>query len=160
MKYFEAFVNGLANQANWIAAGSIIVMMVLTTLDVILRNFRVPIPGTYEIIGMLGALVISFSLAYTSLEKGHIAVEFLVQKLSVKAQNIITAFVEFTGFLFFIIVSWQSYIYAAGLRASGEVSMTLQLPTYPFVLGVSLGCAILTLVLLKEFIKALKGLNQ
>jgi TRAP-type C4-dicarboxylate transport system permease small subunit len=160
MRHFEAFVNALAIKANWIAAGSIIIMSVLTTLDVILRLFRKPIPGTYEVVGMLGALVVSFSLAYTSIEKGHIAVEFIVQKLSERKQKFISVIVECSGFLFFTIVSWQSYIYALDLKNSGEVSMTLQMPTYPFVLGVAIGSTILTLVLLNQFIKAIKGLKQ
>jgi len=159
MRHFEAFINALANRANWIAAASLVIMMTLTTFDVILRLFRKPIPGTYEVVGMLGALVVSFSLAYTSIEKGHIAVEFIVQKLSERKQKIITAIVEFTSFIFFIIVSWQSYVYALSLRNSGEVSMTIQMPTYPFVLGIALGSTILTLILLNEFIKAVKGLR-
>ena len=78
MVRFERFVLYLTHTFNWIAAGAVIAMMLLTSADVILRLFRRPITGAYEIVGLLGAIVISFSLAYTSVEKGHIAVEFLV----------------------------------------------------------------------------------
>ena len=39
-----------------IAAISLIVMMVLTCADVIMRAFRKPISGTYEIVGFLAAV--------------------------------------------------------------------------------------------------------
>jgi len=66
---FGKIITLLSRRLNWIAAGAIIVMMLLTTADVILRIFRHPIPGTYEIVGLLGAVVVSFSLAYTTVEK-------------------------------------------------------------------------------------------
>jgi len=129
-------------------------MMMLTTADVILRIFRCPIPGTYETVGLLGAVVISFSLAYTSVERGHIAVEFLVQKLSKRAQIFISAINEFLCFLFFGLLTWQSISLAFDLKQSGEVSLTLQMPIYPYVFGIAVGCGLLFLVLFNNFIKS------
>jgi len=146
----------LAEKLNWVAAAAIVLMMLLTTLDVLLRILRLTIPGTYEIVGLLGTLVISFSLAYTSVEKGHIAVEFLVQRLSSTAQGVIQAINALTAVLLFAVVTWQSIVYALDLMRSGEVSQTLELPVYPFVFGVAAGCGCLCPVLLVEFIRALK----
>jgi len=148
----EKIINSLSIKANRIAAASIVAMMLLTTADVILRLFRHPIPGTYEVVGLLGSLVISFSLAYTSIEKGHIAVEFLVQKFSEKAQGVIGAVNALISSTFFGIVSYQSFIYATELMESGEVSLTLQMPTYPFVYGISIGCTFLCIVLIFEIL--------
>jgi len=66
---------------NTLAGAAVIIMMLLTCADILLRLLRHPIPGTYEMVGFLGTVIISFSLAYTSIEKGHIAVEILVEKL-------------------------------------------------------------------------------
>lgn len=153
----EKIVRALSLKFNWIAAGAIIFMMGLTCLDVVLRLFRNSIPGTYEFIGLFGSLVISFSLAYTSIEKGHIAVEILVQKLSQKAQAFFGFITGIFSLLFFIMVSWRSFVYAMELMNSGEVSLTVQFPTYPFVLGITLGCALQSLVLFAETVKSLKG---
>ncbi len=155
----EKFLLSLSNKFNWIAAAAIVGMMLLTTMDVILRFFRMPVPGTYEIVGLLGAVAISFSLAYTSIEKGHIAVEFLVRKFSEKTQIIIDIINNFIASIFFGIVSWRSAFYAMELLRSGEVSSTLQMPTYPFVFGVAIGCGLLALVLMIETWKSFKGAN-
>ncbi|NLC70794.1 MAG: hypothetical protein GX751_05480, partial [Desulfuromonadaceae bacterium] len=70
MHRIEKQINSFAITVNWVSALAILVMMLLTTLDVVLRLFKSSIPGTYEIIGLLGALVSSFALGYTSVEKG------------------------------------------------------------------------------------------
>ncbi|RZB30361.1 MAG: hypothetical protein SRB1_02641 [Desulfobacteraceae bacterium Eth-SRB1] len=154
MFYFDRFINIVSRGFNWIAAGAIVSMMLLTTADVILRVFRCPIPGTYEIVGLLGAVVISFSLAYTSVERGHIAVEFLVQKLPKKVRIFISAINEFLCLFFFGLLTWQTILLASDLKESGEVSLTLQMPIYPYVFGIAMGCGLLFLVLLKDFIKS------
>ncbi len=143
----------MAKSANWIGAGAIVCMMLVTCLDVVLRFFRCPFPGTYEIVGMLGAVFVSFSLAQTSVEKGHIAVDFLVQKLPEKVQYAVEAANSLTCFVLFSIVSGQCFIYAMDLKKSGEVSMTLQMPVHPFVTGIAIGCAMLGFVLVVEFFK-------
>ncbi|OPX38483.1 MAG: hypothetical protein B1H13_11265 [Desulfobacteraceae bacterium 4484_190.3] len=132
-------------------------MMILTSADVVLRLFRHPIPGAYEIVGLLGAVVIAFSLAYTSAERGHIAVEFLVRKFPRKAQSFIAIANNLIGAALFGLIAWQSILYASDLKQSGEVSMTIQMPVYPFVYGIAFGCGLLCLLLLTESFKSLKG---
>ena len=151
---FEKLIILLSNRFNWIAAGAIVAMMLLTSADVILRLFRHPIPGTYEIVGLLGAIAISFSLAYTSVEKGHIAVEFLFQKFHRKVRLFISAINDLLCFFFFGLLTWQTIVLASDLKQNGEVSMTLQMPLYPYVFGISIGCGLLSLVLLKDFLQS------
>ena len=131
-----------------IAAGACIVgMMLLTCADVFLRMFRKPITGTYEIIGFLGALFVSFSLAYTSYQRGHIAVDFLVQKFSQRPRIIIMLINDVVGSMLFFVLAWQCIVYAGRLKLTHTVSMTLQMPVYPVVYGLALGCGLLSLFL-------------
>ncbi|MBN2514797.1 MAG: TRAP transporter small permease [Deltaproteobacteria bacterium] len=150
----------MTDRFNWIAAGAVVAMMCLTCADVILRIFRHPIPGTYEIVGLLGSVVIAFSIGYTSVEKGHIAVEFLVQKFPVRVQTFIDTFNDLISTCLFALITWQSIVYASDLKQSGEVSLTIQMPIYPFVYGISLGCGLLCLILLLNFVKSLKRIGE
>jgi TRAP-type C4-dicarboxylate transport system permease small subunit len=145
---------------NAVACLAVICMMMLTCADVVLRLFGHPILGTYEMIGFLGAVVVSFSLAYTSLEKGHVSVEILVEKLPERLQAVIDAFGALASLILFALVAWQSALYALDLKRSGEVSMTLQMPVYPFLLGIAAGCALLTLVLIFEMFRSIKRMVQ
>lgn len=147
MKRLEKSLSETAVFVNWIAAGAVVIMMALTSADVVMRFFRHPIPGTYEIVGLLGAVAASFSLAYTTVKKGHIAVEFVVQKMPRRIQFAVDIFNNAIGCLLFGILAWQSALYALDLKTSGEVSLTLQMPIYPFVFGIAAGCGLLCLLL-------------
>jgi TRAP-type C4-dicarboxylate transport system permease small subunit len=151
MDPYEKTVTRLAKSVNWIAAASIMGMTLLTTADVILRYFRHPIPGTYEIVGFLGSIAVGFALASTSVQRGHVAVSILFQRLSPKTQNFVETANSLVAAAFFSLLAWQCTLLANELRRSGEVSLTLEMPFYPFVYGIAVGCALLTLVLLADF---------
>ncbi|MCE5283592.1 MAG: TRAP transporter small permease [Deltaproteobacteria bacterium] len=146
-------VTRISRGFNVLAGAAVVAMMLLTCADVVLRLFRRPVPGTYEIVGFLGTVVIAFAMAYTSLEKGHIAVELLVERLPRRLQSGIEAAVSLIGTVLFGLLTWQSFIYAADLRHSGEVSVTLTMPIYPFIYGIAAGSGLLTLVLLVEALR-------
>jgi TRAP-type C4-dicarboxylate transport system permease small subunit len=141
---------------NRVGCAAVIAMVLLSTADVIMRLFGKPIPGTYELVGFLGTLVVSFALAFTSMEKGHIAVEILVEKLPQRAQLGIEAFCNLIGLLLFGVIAYQAVLYALDMKKSGEVSLTLQMPPYPFILGIAAGCALLCLLLVADLIKSLQ----
>jgi TRAP-type C4-dicarboxylate transport system permease small subunit len=155
MKRLGIWIDTLGGKFNYVACAAVVIMMVLTCSDVILRLFGHPILGTYEMIGFSGSVVISFALAYTSLERGHIAVELLVDRLPQRLQFFMNSVNSIIGVALFGIITWQSFVYAADLRKSGEVSLTLQFPTYPFVYGISAGCCLLCLVLLVDAIRSI-----
>jgi TRAP-type C4-dicarboxylate transport system permease small subunit len=160
MLRIEKIIVPTADKANWIAAAALLIMMVLTTLDVLLRLFKSSIPGTYEIIGLLGAVVASFALGYTSVEKGHIAVDFLIIRFSPKAQALIGAINGLIAAVLFGIITWQSLLYALDLLKKGQVTMTVQLPIHPFVFGMAAGCGLLALVLLAECLHDLRSFRN
>ena len=158
MLHLEKSIHPLARWFNWMAAGAVTAMMLLTCADVVLRIFRCPIPGTYEIVGLLGATFASFSLAYTTTERGHIAVDFLVHKLSPRNQLVVECFNSIIGGALFSVIAWQSILQALDLKAAGEVSMTLQMPIHPFIFGIAAGCALIAVVLGFRFIDSISKL--
>lgn len=141
---------------NILACVAVIAMMLLSTADVFLRLFWKPIPGTYELVGFLGTIVVSFALAFTSIEKGHIAVEILVEKLPQRAQLALEGFCDLIAALLFGMIAYQAVLYALDIKKSGEVSLTLQMPAYPFIFGIAVGCALLTLLLAADVLKSLQ----
>jgi TRAP-type C4-dicarboxylate transport system permease small subunit len=142
---------------NWLSAGLIFLMMVVTTGDVVLRFFRISIPGAYETIGFLSALAISFALPYTAVEKGHIAVDFLVRLFPRPARIVINIFNYLLSIALFSVLAWKSIQYGTVLRASGSVSATLEMPIFPFVYGVAAGSILLCPVLIMGLLLQLKG---
>jgi TRAP-type C4-dicarboxylate transport system permease small subunit len=58
------------------------------------------------------------------------------------------------GLFFFSLIAWQCVIYANELRRSGEVSLTLELPFYPFVYGISFSAVVVCFILLSDLFKS------
>jgi hypothetical protein len=54
---------------------------------------------------------------------------------------------------FFSIAAFQLAKYATNLWDTGELTETLRIVYYPFVYAVALGCAVLSLAFLTEFLK-------
>ena len=86
MEAFLDKVKQLSRFFNVIAGISITFIMLLTVMDVILRTFKRPIVGTYEVVAFSGALVIAFAIPLTSWFRGHIFVDFFVLKMPHKVQ--------------------------------------------------------------------------
>jgi TRAP-type C4-dicarboxylate transport system permease small subunit len=154
MYTFEKISHAMAKRLYWVAGVAIVVMMLLTCADVVLRYFRKPIPGTYELVCFLGAAAVAFAMAHTSVERGHVAVTFVVALFPRRIQGLIESITTCFGLFFFTLLAWQSLIYANDLRLSGEVSLTLELPFYPFVYGIGFSAAIVCLILLSDLFKS------
>ena len=150
MNLFKKTAISLSKALYRVAGSAIIAMMLLTCIDVVLRYLRRPIPGTYELVCFLGSVAVAFAMAHTSVERGHVSVSILVDLLPQKIQTFIHTVTNGFGFILFALIAWQSVLYANDLRACGEVSLTLQLPFYPFIYGVAFGAAAVCLVLSVE----------
>ena len=144
MKALEK-ISHILNQIMIILAGIFLAAMILMTcMNIFSRLFWSPIRGTYELMGYFGAMVTAFALGYTQLKKAHIAVDVLVGQFSQKTQLIMQGF---------SIAGWQINKLAGTLWQTGEVTETLRIIYYPFTYGVALGCCLLALVMLVEFLK-------
>ena len=86
---------------------------------------------------------------------GHIKVEFVVMRLTPRAQSIIAALVLLLGTLLFAVLSWRSFSFGRTLQVSGEVSMTQGIPFYIFVYALAFCCIPVCLVLLTEMTKSI-----
>ncbi len=157
MKGLLNAVQGLSRVMNAIAGIALVFLMFLTISDVILRFFKRPIVGTYELVAFSGAVVIGFSLPLTSWLRAHIFVDFFILKFSKKVQNIFHVATRCVAMLLFMVAGWNLVIYGLDLRKSGEVSATLQMPFYPIAFGVALSCFILCLVFLCDIVKISGG---
>lgn len=151
-KYVDHLVTGL----KWIGAFAIAAMMLLTCADVVMRAAGRPIRGAVEMVGFLATLALACSLPYTHVVGGHVGVDMLVRRLPKGIRHGVEVFTGLLALGLFMIVSWRSLVYASTLKASGQVSMTLELPSYLFVYFIGLAFGVLSLVILVEILTTLK----
>lgn len=156
MHRIEKFFVEVSEKLNTLASISVIVVMIITVVDVLLRRFMMPIPGAYDLISLISSFIISFSLGYTSVQKGHIAVEFIFQKLPEKAARIVASVNDLCVSVFCAVVCWQSLSFAIRSMRAGEVSPTIKMPFYPFIFGIAIGAFLLSIVLFVNFLRELR----
>jgi TRAP-type C4-dicarboxylate transport system permease small subunit len=138
---------------NIIAGGCLTLMMLLTVADVILRSFRRPILGTYELVSFAGAIVIGFALPLTSWTKGHIYVDMIIEKLSGPMRKLLDTFIKLLGFGFFLMSGWMLIKVGMKIHLTGEVSFTLKMPIHPIAYGLGVCCFIQCLVYLCDIVR-------
>jgi C4-dicarboxylate transporter, DctQ subunit len=151
------FAVRLSNLLRKAAGVCLLGMMLLTCADVVSSFFGYPVLGSEELVGLMASVLLAFALPSTHLEKGHIGVDLLYMRFGPKTRVINNGIISLAGTALFGIISWQCYLYAKKLRLVGEVSPTLQFPTYYLIYGISFACLVLTLVIFLEFLKLIKG---
>src|SRR4030042_5972174 len=122
---FGTIIEKLSKWMQVISGAALLFIMFLTVADVCLRNlFQKPIVGTFEIVGLGGAVIIGFAIPITSFMRGHIFVDFFVQRFSKGVQAIFNVVTRLVSIAIFVLIAWNLFIYAGSLYASGEVTLT------------------------------------
>lgn len=142
---------------GYIAALALAAMMLLTVTDVFLRFvFNRPILGCTEIAEHMMVVLSFLAIAYAAIEGIHVRVELLVKRLRKKAQ----ALFAIIGFLLSLVLCIPlTLVYipeAISVKNFGEESEVLAIPAFPFYVVVIIGCALLTVVVIIELIKAIQ----
>ncbi len=142
---------------NFLAGIALTGMMLLTVTDVALRATGHPVIGTYEIVALSLAVVIGFGIPKVSLDKGHVYMEFLMEKLSPRGKDIMNTFTRVLVFMLFLFIGYNLLNVGAEFHASGEVSPTIKLPFYPVAYGVAICCFLECIVFIFEIVRIWRG---
>ncbi len=157
MQWLLTVVGRVSKGLNRIAEVTLACMILLTVADVVLRTGQSPIIGTYEMVGLLGAIIVGFSNPFTSWMKGHIRVDFAILKLPRMPKAIINVITRCMAILLFLIIGWNLLILGAEALKAGEVTPTRHIPFYPVIYAVGVACLFQSVVLLCDIIKIFRG---
>lgn len=153
MKWFLSMVSHLSTMLNVIAGAALVAMMLLAVSDVVLRYLGWPILGAYELVSMGAAVVIGFAVPHTSWARGHISVDFLIERLPESRRGVMLVLTRIMGIALFAAIG--AYLIKKGLYmcSTGQVSLTLEMPFYPVAWGIAFSCFAECLVLVCDIVK-------
>jgi TRAP-type C4-dicarboxylate transport system permease small subunit len=138
MKAFVAAWKRFFIWMNTVAEGALFVMMMLTVIDVILRRFfGSPVVGTYDLVTMMGAVVVGFSVPWTSWGRGHVFVDILIENRSKAVKNSFFIVTRIVGIVLFALLSYNLTKKGIFFYHSHETSMTLRVPVYPITFALA-----------------------
>jgi TRAP-type C4-dicarboxylate transport system permease small subunit len=150
-------LRSISKLLNIIAGIAVTFMMLLTVADVLLRAGGHPIIGTFEIVALSLALVIGFGIPQVSLDRGHVYMDILLQKLSKKGKNVMNTITRLFCIIFFLPLGYNLFNVGARFHASGEVTATIKIPFYPVAYGVAVCCLLECFVLIFDIVKVWRG---
>jgi TRAP-type C4-dicarboxylate transport system permease small subunit len=140
----------------WVGGAALVAMLVLIVADVIgIKIFSHPVPGGIETVTFLAVVVVAFAVAHTQVMRGHVAVDFIVEKFPRRAKLVIDGITVFLSVCLLAVMAWYSFKYAGKLRTTGEVSMTQKIPFYPFVYGMAVCFVVTFSVLVRDLVKTI-----
>ncbi len=142
---YHRVLRALVRFLGFLSGAGLMVMVAVTTLDVVLRVFRVPFTEAYDLVKIAAVLTVAAALPYTTAIKGHVAIEFFFHKLGRRGRAGVDALMRLMGMALFGLLAWGSVRYGNSLLESGEVSLTLGLPVFwvPYLLAASCGLVVL-----------------
>ncbi|MDR2018772.1 MAG: TRAP transporter small permease [Syntrophobacterales bacterium] len=153
----DKFLTAVTKVLNVIGGSALTFMMFLTVADVLMRAGGRPILGTYEIVGLALAIVIGFGIPSVSMDRSHVYMEFLLDKMPGNWRQIFNTFTRLLCIFLFIIIGYNLFSVGNEFHTSGEVSPTLELPFFPVAYGVGVCCFIEVLVFVNDIIKIWRG---
>ncbi len=144
----QSIVKLLTTVASWVLAA----MMFLTFANVVARYFfNSPILGASEIIPLMMAIVIPFSIVFCAQNREHISVDFILERFSDSTRKVINCLISLLMLVLFIPLTWQTFIYVIDEYESNLTTETLYISVYPFIFLVAIAFSALTLILLAQF---------
>lgn len=160
MHRLSVFERRLCSVLLLLAGLTLAFILVFTVFNVLMRAFGRPIVGDFEIISFLGAVVVGFSLPYTSMRKGHVAVDFMLEKLSPGSSCWVQCATRAVSAALFIWIGWNFWVMGIDLIKSGEVTPVFRLPYYPITFGLAFCCIVQSFVLLLQAREIAGGRNE
>jgi TRAP-type C4-dicarboxylate transport system permease small subunit len=148
MEYLTHILRKLVMLLAGVAGVGLLTMMGVTCIDIVLRVFRHPLPGAYDIVKMAAAVTLSCALPYTTAVKGHVAVEFFFLRLNRPGRIVADCLIRLVTISLFSVLTWQTILYGTELRKNGVVSTTIQWPVFWVPYLMALACAVVVLVTL------------
>jgi TRAP-type C4-dicarboxylate transport system permease small subunit len=135
---------------SYISAAIVAIITILTQINVLLRYFLgAPVNGYIEFVVLIFVALALCSLPIVQRRKGHLGIEFVVERLSYKAKYYCSFFVQVISFVFLDIMVWQSWQFMIG-RWTYFTMGVVAIPYWPVMIFLPPAFALTSLRVLRQ----------
>ncbi len=156
---YNVVVTWISRVMAAIAALVLGAMMMIGVADVCGRFFfNKPIEGSFELGGILLVTAGTWGMAYCQMQKTNIRIDVITARFPKRAQPVFNIF----AYLFCIVATgvttWRTSLMTHEYMVStlGNLTPTLQIPYWPFMLTLAMGFAWLTVIFIYDLFKSIK----
>lgn len=147
---------------TYVATFCLALLMAINTIDIIgTKWFSWTFPGAIDYSEELMVFLTLLPIAFVELERGHISITFLQDRLSAKRQFIIRSFQYVVSIIIMGFWAWRSFAQFKLALVNRQLKYGIDFPTWPANLAVVVSFVMLTAVLFLLFLKMLlSGLEE
>ncbi len=164
MVRLEKIVHYMAMRTAQLSQIALVLVMLLIVANIIMRAWWKPLTGSYELVEILGAVILSMGVAYCAVNRGHVTVSLLVDSLPPRVQGVVEVITNAISLVFISLISWGLLQYASNVQRRNLSTSSLDIPLYPVFYLVAFGMIMLALIVLLDMIKntlnVFRGRNQ
>jgi TRAP-type transport system small permease protein len=159
----EKWVHQISESIRVVSMVALFLMMVFVPLDVFGRYvLRSPIYGDLQYQQLAMVLIVFLALPYCTYKKGHIYVELLVNRLTGRTLAVVQSIASLAGLAIMVFIAYHTGVYGVRelMAPLKQTTALVSIPLYPFILIATLGCAVMSLELLIEFIHSISFFSK
>lgn len=123
--------------AEWLAylgglllCGIGLMVVVSVTGRALLKFGLGPVPGDFELVEMVTAVVVFFFLPWCYLKNGHASVDLVYMHMPPWAQRAVTIFSDLMMLLVWVVLTWRLALAMLDKINEGETTFILQVPVW------------------------------
>ena len=155
LERFEELMKILGKWATYVGMIFLVILMMIITIDVILRIFfNSPIRGVNELAEYSLLILIFMTISFVQSLKVNISVDILFSKFPRGLQSILDLLTNLLCLVIAVLMLRQSFIFNNYLANSNARSMILKLPLSPIQFVMVIGLAMLSVVFLIQIINS------
>jgi TRAP-type C4-dicarboxylate transport system permease small subunit len=154
----EKIIQQLTLRLSQLGQIALVAVMLVIVANIVLRAWWLPLKGSYELVEILGALLLSLGIAHCAFQKGHVAVSFLVDKMSPRKRAMADLFTNLVFAVTMLYVTWGMLSYAGKMYSRGYATTALNIPLFPVYYLVGFGLLLLLLVVVVQLLKSILGI--
>ncbi len=127
---FSSFYRIVSKASLALGAGALVLLALPVALDVALRHTGAYFAGAFEVQELMMGLLTVCGMIVIACRDRHIAIDFFYTRFPPRLQTFLDALFEFTGLVFFSMLSWQVLAVAAEKASGGEITPVMHIPLF------------------------------
>jgi TRAP-type C4-dicarboxylate transport system permease small subunit len=117
------------------------------------KLFSWPLPGAFDLVGLIAVLIGAFPLASTELAGGHVRLDLGLIFLPTKMKRFCQILANILSLALVLLLIYSSMRFGFKMFITKEATMTVAIPLFPFVFALVLACFPFLLVFFLEIKK-------
>lgn len=159
LSVFTKITDKICYYMSFLSMAMIVLMMFLMFVDVVLSLvFNTRILGAYEVTSLALLVVVFSSWAYTQSVHGHIHVVMFINMMPQKLRFFCFGLTSLVSVATMACASYAVWMGILERKAGGDSSANLLIPYWPFYVIEFLAFVLMTIILLRDAIKAVMAM--